>query len=170
MIRKTAEEIIKQLNLARHPEGGWFRETYRSAGKLPANTLPELFDGERSFCTAIYFLLERGDFSVLHRIKSDEIWHFYAGASLIIHVICRQGTHQTFKLGNDIAAGEAFQIVVPMGSWFGAEISGPGSYSLVGCTVAPGFDFADFEMGGRTELLLTYPSLAEIIQRLTKSG
>ncbi len=165
-----AAEIIRRFNLTRHPEGGWFRETYRSAEKVPADLLPARFGGERSICTAILFLLEQGDFSALHRIKSDEIWHFHAGAPLAVHILTPRGTHETVKLGCDIAADETFQAVVPAGCWFGAEISGPGPYSLVGCTVAPGFDFADFEMGEREELLRGYPAQGELIRRLTGAG
>ncbi len=164
----SAGELITLLNLSRHPEGGWFRETYRSAEKVPADLLPARSGGERNICTAIYFMLERGDFSALHRIKSDEIWHFYAGASLVIHIFTPRGTREAVKLGRDIAADDTFQAVVPAGCWFGAEVSGPGPYSLVGCTVAPGFDFADFEMGNREELLTRYPAQREIIQRLTR--
>ncbi|HEX9079216.1 MAG TPA: cupin domain-containing protein [Desulfuromonadaceae bacterium] len=168
MTTATAGELIRLLNLSRHPEGGWFRETYRSAEKIPANLLPGRFGGERNICTAIYFLLEEGDFSALHRIRSDEIWHFYAGASLTLHLFTPQGTHGAVKLGSDIVAGDTWQAVVPAGCWFGAEISGPGAYSLVGCTVAPGFDFADFEMGKREELMTRYPARREIIQSLTR--
>ncbi len=164
----AAADLIELLKLCRHPEGGWYRETYRSSEKVPAELLPARFGGERNICTAIYFLLERGDFSSLHRIKSDEIWHFYAGVPLTIHIFTPRGVHEAVKLGADIAAGEAFQAVVPAGCWFGAEIAGPGPYSLVGCTVAPGFDFADFEMGKREELLALYPAQREIIQRLTR--
>ena len=164
----TADELIKRLGLVHHPEGGWYRETYRSAGMIPGDALPERFSGPRSLCTSIYFFLEQGDRSALHRIKSDELWHFHTGASLAIHVITPDGEHQKLKLGTDITAGESFQAVVPAGCWFGAEISGYGLYSLVGCTVAPGFNFDDFEMGSRAILLQQFPSHAEIIRRLTK--
>ncbi len=168
MIPQDAGEIIKLLDLVRHPEGGWYRETYRSAEVLPAEHLPARFGGERSLGTAIYFLLERGDFSALHRIKSDEIWHFHAGAPLTVHVIAPNGEHRTLKLGPDIAACERFQAILPAGCWFGAEAAGPVPYSLVGCTVSPGFDFADFELGDRNELLRSYPAHSEIIRRLTR--
>jgi predicted cupin superfamily sugar epimerase len=164
----TADDLIKRFNLVSHPEGGWFRETYRSTEIIPGDALPERFGGPRSFSTSIYFLLEQGDISALHRIKSDEMWHFYAGAPLTIHVITPIGAHRELKLGADVAASESFQDVVPTGCWFGAEISGTGPYSLVGCTVAPGFDFGDFEMGCRGALLQQFPSHAEIIRRLTK--
>lgn len=166
----TVEEIVRRLDLVRHPEGGWFRECYRSHELIPAEALPPRFGGPRSCCTSIYFLLGRGDVSALHRIKSDEIWHFYAGAALTVHVLTPQGEHRELMLGSDLASGASFQVVAPAGCWFGAEVSGVGDYALVGCTVAPGFDFADFEMGSRADLLLQYPSHAAIVTRLTGNG
>lgn len=168
MYEKSVEELVERLQLLRHPEGGWFRESYRASGSAPAAALPDAFGGARSYCTAIYFLLERGDISALHRIKSDELWHFYAGATLTVHAITPDGQHRQMNVGRDLEAGASFQAVVPAGCWFGAEVTGEGDYSLVGCTVAPGFDFSDFEMGGREELLRDFPSHAEIIHRLTR--
>jgi hypothetical protein len=167
MIEATAEELVSRLNLARHPEGGWYRETYRSAGVISGDILPERREGERSICTAIYFLLGPGEISALHRIKSDELWHFYRGAALTVHVITPRGEYYPLRLGADIVSGEQFQAVVPAGCWFGAEVPGNGAFSLVGCTVAPGFDFADFEMGDREQLLQRFPAHAAIIRRLT---
>jgi uncharacterized protein len=166
-MRMTAAALITGLNLARHPEGGWYRESYRAAAVIPGALLPERFAGDRPFSTAIYFLLERGDISALHRIKSDELWHFYAGAALTVHVITPQGGNYALKLGTDLAAGESFQGMIPAGCWFGAEVS-EGAFSLVGCTVAPGFDFADFEMGRREQLLCQFPDHGGIIRLLTK--
>jgi len=163
----SAEELIKCLNLTRHPEGGWYRETYRSEETIKADALPGRFSGDRSVCTAIYYLLMAGDISALHRIKSDEIWHFYAGMPLTIHVITTEGKHCSLQLGSNIADGESFQCIVPAGCWFGAETDDDG-YSLVGCTVAPGFDFTDFEMGSRETLMQQYPELASIIRRMTR--
>jgi predicted cupin superfamily sugar epimerase len=168
LIAPTAEELIKRLGLTRHPEGGWYRETYRSAESVAVNALPGRFGGPRSFCTSIYFLLEHRDISALHRIKSDEIWHFYSGAPLTVHALTSQGEHLELKLGTDPAAGESFQVVVFAGCWFGAEVSEPGEYSLVGCTVSPGFDFADFQLGNRKDLKQEYPRFNEIINRLTR--
>lgn len=162
----TAADLIERLDLVQHPEGGWFRETYRSTEATHSCNLPQRFGGDRSFGTAIYFLLEKNDISALHRIKSDEVWHFYAGTTLIIHQITPQGEYSTVKLGTDLAAGETYQATIPAGSWFGAEVSGNGDFSLVGCTVAPGFDFADFEMGCRDSLLEQFPGHDEIIKRL----
>jgi uncharacterized protein len=167
MMELTAERLVEQLVLSRHPEGGWFRESYRCTESIPKEGLPQGFGGSRSVCTGIYFLLQRGEISALHRIKSDELWHFYAGTGLTIQVITRSGEHLELKLGRDLDAGESFQAMVPAGCWFGAEVSGAGEYALVGCTVAPGFDFADFEMGKRGELLRDFPDMEEVIVRLT---
>jgi len=161
----SVENLIERLELIRHPEGGWYRETYRSGEMIPADTLPERFGGGRPFCTAIYFLLEKSDISVLHRIKSDEMWHFYAGATLTVHLFTPEGKHRAIKLGTDIASGETYQAVVPAECWFGAEVSGDGDYSMVGCSVAPGFDFSDFEIGSRDSLLKQFPDHTEIILR-----
>jgi predicted cupin superfamily sugar epimerase len=165
-------EIIDRLELAPHPEGGYFRETYRASENLPAGALPRRFNGERSISTAIYFLLETGQCSHLHRIRSDEVWHFYAGDPLIVVEIDAAGTLKTTRLGGDLAAGAVHQHVVPAGVWFGAtpaEGSRPvrHGFALVGCTVAPGFDFADFELGARDALLAEYPRHQAWIRRLT---
>lgn len=159
---------IKQLGLVRHPEGGWFRESYRSAETIPRSGLPARFDEKRTFATAIYFLLEQGDISALHRLKSDEIWHFYVGASLTVHVIDPDGKHGETMVGRDVEAGEQLQAVVPADCWFGAELAGDGDYALVGCTVSPGFDFNDFELASRDDLTALFPGHAALIQRLTR--
>jgi predicted cupin superfamily sugar epimerase len=164
----TVDELVRRLDLVRHPEGGWYCETYRSGECVEGIALPERFGGTRSLCTAIYFLLEKGDFSALHRIKSDEIWHFYAGAPLTVHTLTSQGDHVELRLGSDFTAGESFQIVVAAGCWFGAEVTAQGEYSLVGCTVSPGFDFVDFQLGIRDDLQQEYPRHGEIIERLTR--
>jgi predicted cupin superfamily sugar epimerase len=165
---RDAAYWIEHLGLLRHPEGGWFRETYRSAETIPLGGLPERFDEERSISTAICFLLEQGDISALHRIKSDEVWHFYAGAPLKVHMISPGGERSMFLLGRDVAEGERLQAVVPAGCWFGAELAAGGDYALVGCTVAPGFDFNDFEMADRNECMTMFPDHAEFVLRLTR--
>ena len=162
-----AEELINTLGLAPHPEGGWFRETYRATEKVPGTVLPGRFSGDRSFCTAIYYLLEKGDISAFHRIKSDELWHFHTGTVLTVHLFSQEGDYRALPLGADLAAGASFQVVVPGGCWFGAEVTGGGDFSLVGCTVAPGFDFVDFEMANRESLLLQFPAHEDLIRRLT---
>lgn len=160
-------ELVQRLELVRHPEGGWFRETYRSSETLPTQALPGRFSGCRACSTAIYFLLESGDISALHRIKSDEVWHFYAGSALQIHCLFPDGSYLELRLGANPAAGEQFQVVVPAGCWFGAELVEEG-FALVGCTVAPGFDFSDFEMAERGSLCDQYPQYAELIIKMTR--
>ena len=163
----AAQELIERLDLVRHPEGGWFRRTYRSSETVSALALPERFNGSRPFSTAIYYLLESGDISALHRIKSDEVWHFYAGSALRIHCLFPDGRYQELRLGADPTAREQFQVVVPAGCWFGAELAEEG-FALVGCTVAPGFDFSDFEMAEAGPLCDRYPQYAELIMRMTR--
>lgn len=165
---KTADDYIRLLGLQPHPEGGWYRETYRSAETIPPEALPVRFDGARPFATAIYFLLSSETFSALHRIRSDEQWHFYAGSALTVHSIEPSGEYRAVRLGADIGRGEAFQAVVPAGCWFGATVDEPGAFALVGCTVAPGFDFADFELGRRETLIRQFPAQRELIVRLTR--
>jgi len=139
---------IEHLELRPHPEGGYYRETYRAAERVAAAGLPARFSGPRAFSTAVYFLITRDAFSAFHRIRSDELWHFYAGATVTLATIDAAGTLVTASLGRDPTRGETLQVVVPAGTWFAAEVAEPGDFALVGCTVAPGFDFADFELGG----------------------
>jgi len=164
----TALDYMRALNLQPHPEGGWYRETYRSEETIAREMLPERFSGPRPFATAIYFLLSADSFSALHRIRSDEQWHFYAGSSLTIHIIAPEGDYRALRLGNGVGRGESFQAVVPAECWFGATVEMPGTFSLVGCTVAPGFDFSDFELGRRSELLRLFPAHRPLIERLTR--
>jgi uncharacterized protein len=169
MLMQTAVEgLIKGLSLERHPEGGYYRQTYRSKGTIPVSVLPAGFTGSRSFATGIYFLLAGDDFSAFHRIRSDEMWHFYAGSSLIIHVIHPGGEYDQIRLGRDILGGEVFQAVVTGGCWFAAHLNDPSDYALVGCTVAPGFDFDDFELADCQDLNEKYPQHAAIITKLTR--
>jgi uncharacterized protein len=163
-----ARHWIEGLRLLPHPEGGFFRETYRSQEVIPRAGLPERFPGDRAFSTAIYFLLEATDFSALHRLKQDEVWHFYDGSSLTVHVLDPAGEYSTIKLGRCLEERESLQAIVAAGCWFGATVDAPGSYALAGCTVAPGFDFADFEMPAQGQLLELYPRHEEIIRKLTR--
>ena len=160
---KTAQDWIKKLDLQPHPEGGYYKEVYRSDEEIVAELLPGNRSGVRSVSTAIYYLLEGGDFSAFHRIKSDEIWHFYDGATLIIYVIDNGGELKEYPLNKD----NPMQII-SKNQWFAAGIKDKNSYALVGCTVAPGFDFEDFEIAERGELITEYPQHSEIIQQLTK--
>ena len=164
----TARYYIEQLQLQPHPEGGYYKESYRSAMNIAASCLPKDIGGDRSCSTAIYFLLRQGDFSAFHRIKSDECWHFYEGGTLLIHVLHENGEYHCVRLGRNIQEGEMFQFVVPAGAWFASEPAGSSFFALVGCTVAPGFDFADFEMAIKENLLQQFPGLESLITRLCK--
>ncbi|WP_221394836.1 cupin domain-containing protein [Dyadobacter sp. NIV53] len=167
---KPATYWIEKYNLLPHPEGGYYAETYRSSADIDKGALPERFTGNRAFSTGIYFLLEANDFSAFHRIKSDEMWHFYAGEALDIFVIYPEtGNLEIIKLGSDPDNGETFQAVVPAGTWFGSRPAVDSTYSLVGCTVAPGFDFEDFEMAKRETLENSFPQHKKMIQELTSS-
>ncbi len=160
-------ELVAALGLVPHPEGGFYAETYRSPESVRAEHLPARFGGDRPFATAIYFLLKSGHPSHLHRLHADELWHFHEGSPVAIHILDPGGEHRTIRLGPAIGEGETFQAAIPAGCWFGAEVLVPNSYTLVGCTVAPGFDFADFEMGERGSLVAAYPAQWEMIERLT---
>lgn len=160
------QNLINQYQLAPHPEGGYFKETYRSAENIAHAALPETFSGPRSFSTAIYFLLLKDLFSAFHRIKSDECWHFYEGDSLHVHVLHLNGEYELIKLGRDSANGEVYQAIVPAGTWFASESMG--NYSFVGCTVAPGFDFNDFELAYADKLKAEYPENVTLIERLCR--
>lgn len=159
---------IEKLRLERHPEGGYFRQTYRSALEVAREALPSQYSGGRAVSTAIYFLLDGKEYSALHRLRSDEMWHFYAGCGLVVHVIEPAGTYSAIRLGRDPGKGEEFQAVVKAGCWFGAEVADRTSYALAGCTVAPGFDFEDFELGKRLELGRAYPEHRRLIARLSR--
>ena len=164
----TVELLIQQYNLQPHPEGGWYKETYKSSEYIAANALPERFDGSRTFSTAIYFLLEQKNFSAFHRIKSDECWHFYAGDSLMVYVIQANGTLDIIDLGNDIKKGQVFQYVVPANCWFASRPAPGSNFCFVGCTVAPGFDFDDFELADANTLSLLYPQHKNFIKELCR--
>jgi len=163
-----AEDWIENLQLEPHPEGGYFHQTYRSRVTILREALPAGFAGARAASTAIYFLLEKKNFSAFHRLKSDEMWHFYAGDPLIVHVIEPEGRYSSVLLGRDLDAGQVLQAVVPAGCWFASHVADWNSLALVGCTVAPGFDFEDFEIGKREELIAKYPQHRELIARLTR--
>ena len=165
---KKATYWVERLGLEPHPEGGYFRQTYRSDVTIAREALPAGFGGARAASTAIYFLLEGKNFSAFHRLRSDEIWHFYAGAPVSVHVIVPSGRYSSITLGNDLEAGQVLQAVVPARCWFASHVADWQSFGVVGCTVAPGFDFEDFEMGKRGKLVAEYPRLSEIIWRLTR--
>ena len=159
-MNNTASYWIKKLNLQKHPEGGWFKEVYRSEDIAPFEGLPERFNGSRNFSTSIYFLLEKKEISSLHRIKSDELWHFYTGTSAIEILSIENGKLRKQLVGPAIEKGEQFQTTIPQNTWFGARLTNPNGFALVGCTVSPGFDFDDFEMTDEN-LLKQFPELKD---------
>ncbi|MEI6822226.1 MAG: cupin domain-containing protein [Bacteroidota bacterium] len=164
---KDANYWINHLQLLKHPEGGYYKEVYRSEELINQNHLPNRFNGDRCFCTAIYFLLQKNDFSAFHRIKSDETWHFYQGTSLTLYMIDESGVLTSSILGNNPENNESLQITIPQNTWFAAHVNDKSSYTLTGCTVAPGFDFADFELGKRNELINLFPQHKEVITLLS---
>ena len=160
----TASEIKALLNLAPHPiEGGSFRQTYISAERM------ELARGSRSAGTAIYYLLEAGTFSEMHVLESDEIFHFYLGDPVEMLQLLPDGSSAVFTLGPDLQAGQHVQLAVPAGVWQGTRLIGDGKVALLGCTVSPGFDYADYRSGTAEELIAKWPSQAEPINALTRT-
>ena len=164
----SPQQLIETYRLQPHPEGGYYTRTYCSNEQIAAAHLPERFNGDRFISTAIYFLLEGNQFSAFHRIKSDELWHFYAGDGLHIYVIHEDGRGEILKLGNDLENGFLFQQVVKAGCWFASKPVHENGFAFVGCTVAPGFDFEDFEMGEKNVLMQQYPQHREWIKNLCR--
>jgi len=162
----TAQEWIEGLHLQAHPEGGYFAETFRSAEVIPAGALPDRYGSNRNASTSIYFLLLPQQCSKLHRLQTDEIWHYHQGGRLELVFIAPDGTLSRQFLGPSLAAGEQLQVLAPRNHWFGARPVGD-DFSLVGCTMAPGFDFADFELGDRDALEADYPQHADWIREFT---
>lgn len=165
-MKLDAETLKRILNLAPHPEeGGFFRETYRSRGEIPAAALPPAYDGARSLGTAIYYPLTPETFSALHRLPGDEIFHFYLGDPVEMLLLRPDGGGEVITLGQDLAAGMRPQCVVPGGCWQGSRLREGGRFALLGTTMAPGFDFADYQ-GATAELEAAYPAFRPRIQRL----
>ncbi len=167
----TAREIIEALGLQPHPiEGGFFRETYRSEGVIPAGSLPVLYQGrgDRSYGTAIYYLLTADTFSEMHRLPTEEVFHFYAGSPMRMLQLFPDGAGREVVIGPDVLAGQQPQVVVPPGVWQGSRLEPGGAFILLGATMAPGFDYADYEQGRRSELTAQYPDHAEAIRFLTR--
>lgn len=150
---KTVTDLIASLDLKPHPEGGYYRETYRS-NKVAGEPV-------RALSTAIYYLLVADTFSELHRLTADEIFHFYLGDTVEMLQLFEDGSSKVVKLGQNLAAGEKLQVVLPTGVWFGSRLVAGGTYALMGTTVAPGFDFADYERGNRAELIAKFSQSAE---------
>lgn len=165
----AAEELIRFLNLQPHPkEGGFFRETYRAAEAFSGEALPERYGSRRSHSTCIYYLLTPGTFSALHLLQTDEIFHFYLGGPVRMLQLDPDGQSRTIVLGPDLLAGQQVQVVVPRGVWQGSYLEG-GDFALLGCTVAPGFEYVDYQEGRRDDLIARYPTQEGLIRRLTLS-
>ena len=168
MRRPTAEELIEYLGLEPHPaEGGYFRETYRTGPRLPPEVSGGVWSAERDLTTAIYYLLTSDTRSVMHRLASDEIYHFYMGDPVTMLLLSTDGSSETLTLGTDVLAGEHVQVVVDRGVWQGLILRPGGAYALLGTTVAPGFEYDDYEEGGRAYLAARYPKHTELITKLT---
>jgi len=165
----TVEKLKKLLNLSPLPvEGGYFAETYRAPEVVPPAALPSRYTGDRAFGTAIYFLLTPDTFSALHRLKSDEVYHFYLGDPVTMLLLHPDGEAKVITLGQDIEAGQRVQVVVPRGRWQGSFLQPGGAFALMGTTMVPGFDPADFEIGDRQALIRHYPNRRPLIERLTR--
>ncbi len=167
-MNNKARKYIEKLQLKAHPEGGYYREVFRAGEIILADHLPKRYKSSRNFSTSIYFLLEGNQVSNFHRLKSDEQWHFYDGSGIVIYVIEEGGNLSKILLGRNIEKGESLQTVIKHNSWFGAELIDKTSFALIGCTVSPGFDFSDFELGKKAKLLNEYPDYEYTIIKLTR--
>ena len=161
-----AKQYIKQLQLKKHPEGGYFREVYRSDELILPEHLPARYKSSRNFSTSIYFLLEGKQFSAFHLLQSDELWHFYDGCTVIIYIINQKGGLTIKKLGKQKDC--ELQIAIEKQNWFAAEIEDKKSFAIFGCTVSPGFDFKDFQLGSRNQLIERFPQHKQLIHKLTR--
>ena len=162
-----AKSIIEKLQLMAHPEGGYFKEIYRSNEIIPQSSLPKRYKSERNFSTSIYYLLEGNQVSHFHRLKSDEVWHHYKGSALLLHCLERNKYFQ-IKIGDQVEYDQLPQFVIRAGIWFAAEVVEKKSYSLIGCTVSPGFDFTDFEIADKDEMNKLFPEHSDLISRFIK--
>jgi predicted cupin superfamily sugar epimerase len=166
-MNRKAGQLIESLGLRPHPEGGYFRETWRSNLTATLQSGHGGPEGSRSIGTAIYYLLSGDEVSRLHRLKADEVWHLYSGGPLTLHLLDDRSGCRSLQLGDHTAEGPVFQTTVPAGCWFGASLPVADSFALAGCTLAPGYDHADFELGDRTHLLRQFPDHEKIIRLLT---
>lgn len=164
----TADQIKKQLGLIAHPEGGSYIQTYKSKEMIASNALDPRYGAARSTGTAIYYLLEPGTFSELHLLKSDEIFHFYLGDPVEQLQLWPDGSSRVVLIGSDLERGQVPQLVVSKNVWQGARLAAGGNFALLGCTVAPGFEFEDYDSGTRESLIQQYPSQSELITALTR--
>lgn len=167
-MNEKAKYYIQKLQLKKHPEGGYFREIYR-AGEIISIDAPKK-NNKRNVSTSIYFLLEGSQISKFHKLKSDELWHFYDGTAVKIYILDQYGKLSEVLIGRDIKNGEVFQTAIEKNNWFAAEVIDNRSFSLIGCTVSPGFDFSDFELAKRENLLKNFPEHKELILKFTDPG
>lgn len=165
---EEARYWIDKLDLVRHPEGGYYVRTYFAREWIEKDHLPQRFSGSRPFSTAIYYLLPGDEFSAFHRLHSDEMWHFYTGSPLTLYILETDGRLLEKTLGSDMERGESFQVLIEAGCWFAATVDDVATYTLVGCTVAPGFAYEDYELAHRDALMTQYPQHSELIRRLTR--
>jgi predicted cupin superfamily sugar epimerase len=163
-----AKQLREYFNLIPHPEGGFYCRTYQSTELIHEECLPLRFSGERHYSTSIYYLLEDTQYSAFHRLLSDELWHFYAGSPLNIYMIDERGSFELATLGNNFTNGEVFQAVVKAGNWFAAQPVRPGSFSFVGCTLSPGFDFSDIVYADPDNLSHDFPQHEQLIRRFCR--
>ncbi len=164
----SVEKIIELFNMKILPgEGGYYSETYRASHNLSASSLPDDYDADRSLSTAIYYLLTPDTKSLLHRLPTEEIYHFYLGDPVLMLMLYPDGSSSEVVLGQDVAGGQSLQHTVSKGVWQGSYLMDGGKYALMGTTMAPGFDFADFEKGDREKLISLYPSHRDLIDKLT---
>jgi predicted cupin superfamily sugar epimerase len=163
-----AAQLIELLNLKKHPEGGFFRETYRCEESVARDGLPARYSDKRSFGTCIYYLITSDTFSCMHRVSSDEIFHFYLGDPLEMLQLFPDGSSKVIKVGSNLLAGQSPQVLIGQGVWQGSRLAPGGKFALIGATVAPGFDFADYEEGSREELLKLCPDQKDLIIALTR--
>ena len=164
-VMNKVEQLISTLRLLPHPEGGFFKETYRSNEEI---TIGEPYSVKRSISTCIYFLLTSDAFSAFHRIQQDEIWHYYDGSPLLLHIISPKGEYSCVKIGRNITDGEIPQFIVSGGCWFAANVVNDEDFTLLGCTVSPGFDFSDFELAYRLSLIQQFSEHVAIVTKLTR--
>lgn len=164
----TSTDWIQELGLLPHPEGGYYREFYRSGHSLDTEALPSGYKGRRSLGSIIYYLLTGNDFSAFHRLPADETWHFHYGSAFLIHLISPGGVYSKVRLGLDVHVGEVPCHTIPAGYFFGAEVAEENSFALASCTVMPGFSFEDLIMPGRDELIGIFPDLSNEIMHLTR--
>lgn len=167
-MKPTAAQVAAELKLQPHPEGGYFKEVYRSDEELASESLPARYNEAKRFSTSIYYLITADTFSAMHRLKSDETLHYYSGDTALVFMIHPDGRAEEILMGNNILHAERPQIVVPRQVWFGIKVVETGEYTLTGTTVAPGFEFSDFEMGKRESLIRQYPEHAEKIRLFTR--